>query len=393
MRRIVRLGLIIPSLCVLLLLKLTRRILEVRIGVVGFHRFGHLALEPEMYLCQPPQENQKSRVLSVWSIGKKSNQTNTYLAKKWGERLTTAPSWIIDSLLRAGSLVPKVQLPQLSLSIHGPNNGLDRCGPHLEFSSSEHDEGRNQLEILGIDPERPYVCLIIRDPSHYLSRGETESPGFSLLNFDARDFHLTAQTLAAKGFQVVRMGAGSEREFGLQSPGVFDYAKSPLRSEFLDVYIAATCSFAISTQTGPDAVCLAFRRPVCYVDVTRFSQFFFGTRLATWNPTTIRLGETRMSLREIVAHEIFWLEDPDAIVQSGVSIERSSPEQLARMVGGFLEGAHRIDHLSTEVSELDREAHMILKSGMGDRGLSVFGEPRAVLNPVFLQENADWFLS
>lgn len=393
LRQFIRDSLLLPAILCLLLLRVMRPVVMVKLCVVGFHRYGHLALEPELYLNQPVCGRRLPKHVTLWSIGKESNQTNRFLAKKWREHLLVVPSWVIDALVRAGSTAPFLRVPQQTLSIHGPNNGLDRGNLHLSFSSIEHDRGRRELEHLGLDLSRPYVCLIVRDSAHYASLGHDESPGYSVLNFDVGTFHLTAVGLADAGYQVLRMGAGSESPLGLDHLGVFDYAKSPMRNEFLDVYIAATCSFAVSTQTGPDAVCLAFRRPVYYVDVTRFSQFFFGTRLATWNPTTLFENGRRLSLREIVRHELFWLEDPDAFLGSGVVIKRSSPEDLSRMALGFAAVVPKIDHKSNVVSDLDREVHEILRVGMGERGRQFFGEPRALMNPVFLEENADWFLS
>lgn len=392
-RSLVRRALLLPALFILLCIRLLRPIVEFRVLVVGFHRYGHLALEPEMYLSQLRRSRSRHLVVNLWSFGKSSNQTNRFLASLWKKKVIALPSWIIDALVRAGEICKPIACNRPQLSIHGPENGLDLSSPSLKIGVSDKEQGLRQLENIGVDPRRPYVCLIVRDSSHYASVGQVESAGYSILNFDVETFHLTARGLSDAGFQVLRMGAGAERSLGFDYPGVIDYAKSPKRNEFLDVYIAATCSFAVSTQTGPDAVCLAFRRPVFYVDVTRFSQFFFGTRLATWNPVSIFESGKRLSLREIVQHDIFWLEDPDAFHPSGIVIQRSSPEALARMALGYAAEVARIDHTADVVSDLDREVHEILRVGMGERGRSIFGEPRALVNPVFLQENADWFLS
>jgi hypothetical protein len=200
------------------------------------------------------------------------------LASKWKEELTVFPSWIVGSLHQAGMIFPFLRLAQASLSITGSMNGLDKTAPHLSFSSGELAEGKKRLEEMGVDPSRPFVCLIVRDGGHYKSKGNTESSGYDLLNFDINDFAGVSEVLLENGFQVIRMGSGSEQPFTDKPEGVIDYALSPHRSEFLDVFLAANCSFAVSTQTGPDAVCMLFRRPVLYVDVTRYCQFFFGSK-------------------------------------------------------------------------------------------------------------------
>lgn len=375
----------------LLALRAVRPIFRVRLIVIGFHRFGHLALEPEQFLARV--EERKARCqLDLWSLGNSSNQTNRYLAKKWAMRVNATPSWLIDALVRAGERFPRIACERPQMSIHGPANGLDRTMAHLSFSPDEVRSGSEQLLALGVDPNRPYVCLIVRESSHYQSLGHRESPGYSVLNCNISSFHEAAIALADSGYQVLRMGAGSESALGLSYKGVVDYANSPLRNEFLDVYIAGTCSFGVSTQTGPDAVCLAFRRPVFYVDVVRFSQFFFGTKIAWWNPATIFVDGHKLSLRKIVSHEIFWIKDPDDFIQHQILIKRSSPQEIAKMVLGFADVVESGLRMPVERCADAERVRRILSEGLGVRGREKFGEPTAMINPVFLADNSDWFL-
>ena len=50
MKRIVRGILLVPAFLALVVLRLVRPIFRVELCVVAFHRFGHLALEPELSL-------------------------------------------------------------------------------------------------------------------------------------------------------------------------------------------------------------------------------------------------------------------------------------------------------------------------------------------------------
>ena len=47
---------------------------------------------------------------------------------------------------------------------------------------------------------------------------------------------------------------------------IIDYANSPHKSDFLDVYLGANCS-SVFTSTGFDAIPYVFRRPIAYVTV------------------------------------------------------------------------------------------------------------------------------
>ena len=390
----------ISAVLVLLALRVIRPLVRVQLLVVGFHRFGHLALEPEVFLSQTetkiseaPLGRRFPILIRLWSLGPTAAQSNRFLAKKWKEVLLIAPSWCVDSLLRAGERFPRLQLDAPKLSVHGPANALDHSRPHLSFSLDELKRGRVELAKMGVDSDRPIACLVVRDGGYYAARGEIENPGYAFFNFDISAFELAAKNLASRGYQVVRMGAGSEKPFGAGITGVFDYALSAHRSEFLDIYIAAHCQFAVSTQTGPDAVCLAFRRPVCYIDVTRFSQFFFGTKLAYWNPSILQRDGKRMTLKEIVSSEVVWIKDPEDFIAHRIQSVRSTPQEIERLVSGFVDLCESNFTMTSRDHDLSRHAQKIIETGLGEHGERIFGQITAQLNPVFLHEHGDWYLA
>ena len=401
MKKIAKIFLQIPALLVLIVLRILRPVVKVELCIVAFHRFGHLALEPEIYLGEleigAAQRDRRRFPITVqwWSLGPKKLQANRYLATKWKQVIRVLPSWWIDALHSVGTKISVLRLVEPHMSIRGSLNSLDRTDAQLELTDTEIAEGMSQLRAIGVNPDKPYACLVVRDGGYYASLGEKESDGYSFLNFDISTFEQAALSLVQRGYQVVRMGAGSAVTFGAGHPSVIDYANSNLRSEFLDIYIAATCSFAVSTQTGPDAVCLAFRRPVCYIDVTRYSQFFFGTKLAWWNPAELWQGDSRLTLQDILRGPVFWIKDPNDFIREGIRQVRSSAEKIDHLVMSFADAFENNVDRPNEINEKDHSVRNIIKRETGDRGKSEFGEIHAVLNSGFvgLIQEAQHFLS
>ena len=401
MKKIAKIFMQLPALLVLIVLWILRPVLKVELCIVAFHRFGHLALEPEIYLgelkIRAAQRDRRRFPITVqwWSLGPKKLQANRYLATKWKQAIRVLPSWWIDALHSVGTKMSVLRLAEPHMSIRGSLNSLDRTDAQLKLTDTEIAEGMSQLRAIGIDPDKPYACLVVRDGGYYASLGEKESDGYSFLNFDISTFEQAATSLVQRGYQVIRMGAGSATTFGAGHPRVIDYANLNLRSEFLDIYIAATCSFAISTQTGPDAVCLAFRRPVCYIDVTRFSQFFFGTKLAWWNPAELWQGNLRLTLRDILRGPVFWIKDPNDFIREGIRQVRSSAERIDHLVTSFIDAFENNVTGSNEIDEKVHSVQNIIARETGDRGKSEFGEIHAVLNSGFvgLIQEAQHFLS
>jgi putative glycosyltransferase (TIGR04372 family) len=388
-KRLVKATLFAFSFFVLLVMKLIHPIIKFQLCVVGFHRYGHLALEPEIFLAE--QEIKRAtnalygRVISIWSLGPVAKQSNTFLAKKWKDELLVLPSWFVGSLHRVGLVFPFLKLEEPKLSITGSLNGLDKTNSHVSLSAEEMEEGRKRLIEIGIDPDKPYVCLIVRDGGHYKSKGDSESAGYELLNFDINDFSGVAEALIESGFQVIRMGSGSERPFTSKPDGVVDYALSENRSEFLDIYLAATCEFAVSTQTGPDAVCMLFRRPVLYVDVTRYCQFFFGSRLATWSPVRLLKNGSILNLSEVVNSEIAWFKDPNLFSKNGISQQKSSKSELKELIRSYIRTRGNAGEKALSVQS-------VVSRGFGERGWLHFGEVTACLAPDAERILGDWVM-
>ena len=388
-KRIAKLVLLVGSLVVLAIMKLIQPLMRFQLCIVGFHRYGHLALEPEIFLAEQEVTRLNKKftipVVNLWSLGPTAKQSNKYLARKWSERLTVIPSWMVSALHDAGELLPALKLVEPRLSITGSENGLDKTDPHLSFSNEEIADGQRGLLEVGIDPRRPYVCLVVRDGGHYKSKGDIETSGYELINFNINDFASAAAVLIAHGYQVIRMGSGSEQPFTDAPEGVIDYASLKNRSEFLDVYLAATCAFAISTQTGPDAVCMLFRRPVLYVDVTRYGQFFFGSKIATWTPVRLLKDGKILNLSNVVGSEIAWFKDPNLFAANGISQQKSTEGELRDLVTLYIENR---ELPSSEVSRTQE----VVARGMGERGRRQFGDVTATLLSHAEQVLGEWVL-
>ena len=377
------------SLVILVVLKCCQPFVRFQLCVVGFHRYGHLALEPEIFLAE--QEILKTtgalprRVVNVWSLGPVAKQSNRYLANKWKQELLVFPSWLVSSLHSVGSFFPFLKLNEPKLSVTGSMNGLDKTASHVSFKANEIEEGKKRLVEIGVNPDKPYVCLIVRDGGHYKSKGEIESAGYEFLNFDINNFSGVAEVLIESGFQVIRMGSGSERPFTSKPDGVIDYALSRNRSEFLDVFIAATCEFAVSTQTGPDAVCMLFRRPVLYMDITSYCQFFFGSKIATWSPARLHKNGKILNLSEVVNSEIAWFKDPNSFSINGISQQKSSNNELRELVLSYIRARGREDATALSIRS-------VVSRGLGEQGRLQFGEVTACLAPDAERILGDWVM-
>ena len=184
--------------------------------------------------------------------------------------LTGDWSWVILNVAKRLAL-GDIATPSTNIDRHGL---LLNNAPLLSFDRYELDQGRDFLKSVEIYENQPFVCLNVRD-AKFLQESEplgwSKNRDWSYHNYrdtEIRDYVVAAETLANMGYLVFRMGAIVAKPLESSHPLIFDYATNGMRTDFLDIYLAAHCKFCVSTGTGWDSVPQIFRRPTLYVNFT-----------------------------------------------------------------------------------------------------------------------------
>ena len=260
---------------------------------------------------------------------------------------------------------------------------LDGTTSHLAFSSTERIEAQSALCKMGIDVDRPYVCLVARHG------GEHDS---SLRNRSIEDFESSVEALTQQGITVVRMGSKDSPPLRSSSPLVIDYANSEHKSELVDIYLLAHCHFIISTMSGPDAMALAFRRPALYIDIAHYSLCFTGSALTTWTPVKIVHETTKqpLSLREVFESKAGYFWKDSQFASAGLEVLRSTPDEIRSYVMEMVDRQSATADASGSL--LQAEYRKVMTEAMGELGQLWHGEISSQIPECFLDQNADWLL-
>jgi putative glycosyltransferase (TIGR04372 family) len=387
-------GLRLLTLPVVFIFYLLRKSVVVEFVLPNVTLFGHLALEPEKVLSNIASHGSRSvgdpkRVL-IWSLGKSREQVNKALVKIWRRELFVLPSAIVDAMHRASKWLPNFEMRVLQFDkLHENDHVLDFCDSHLKFSASEIEMGEKYLRQVGIKPDTPYICLIVREAAWAPPTTGPSSSG-TLRSRSFEDFLLAAEALADLGVAVIKLGAAGT--FKTAGTKIIDYANSKDKSEFLDVYLPAHAKCVVSTMSGPDAVALVGRVPVLYVDIAQYSLCFAGTRLVTWVPArliSLKLGRA-MSLSETFESGAGRFLGSSAFEQAGIKIEQSSPEQIRDYCLDFFQSLtnQKLDY--GPIQNLYREKFHTFLSKNSVAKLAPFNSS---LSPLFLEKYGTEFLA
>lgn len=326
------------ALPVVVMIRLVRPWVLIRFNILTTERLGHFARNTELYLCERDAgiNTPKMRHVDLWYHN--WPVANRQLARMWGRVLRVWPAWILAPIDLANSIVPGGAVHQIGENTQigrDVHNLLDRLPPHLTFLPEEEKKGEAGLRALGIPPGAPFVCLNVRDSS-YLAK---TIPWATWNYHDYRDGNIQNYVLAAleltkRGYYVVRVGAVVKEAMNVDHPMIIDYAAKGLRTDFMDIYLAAKCAFCISKPTGFECVADIFRRPIVNVDHVPLGVLSTFRRdvLATTKMHWLR-GEGRfMTLREIFDSGADQFLTSNRYEELGIDLIESTPEEIAAVV-------------------------------------------------------------
>ena len=157
----------------------------------------------------------------------------------------------------------------------------------FEFNTSENKNGENFLNKMNINKKK-FICFLVRTNEYNkvygtIRQSKREDKIRKFLNVNPKAYLPSLEYLVNSGYIVIRMGKGFNNPFPFRHKNFIDYAISPYRSDFLDIWLSANCMFFFGTNTGINTLPSVFNKP------------FLGTNafpvgiIASYTPNSIHL--------------------------------------------------------------------------------------------------------
>jgi len=251
----------------------SREAVVLPIGSGNFHLIGELAVQPDIYfkathlkwLLPTPHDR---------LIYDDSMFHNRVLVDYWQEKVPLIPK---SSLHPSGSLRSIEECRDTLMCLNVPGLGgvgrnlayqrlnqiwsQRRLPPTLKLRPEHLGEGRDALASVGVPADQPFIALHVREMGWFGGTSSRHDHHNEYRCASIESYLPLIEALTARGLWVIRMGDTSMTPLP-EMPRLFDYALSPLKCHFLDVFLCAAARFMIGTQSGLCQVATLFGVPV-----------------------------------------------------------------------------------------------------------------------------------
>jgi putative glycosyltransferase (TIGR04372 family) len=214
-------------------------------------RIGHLCVEPDCYIKEeilgmhkkykavilaPRGKVANEHMLSYWESYIRiirSPLLCTILKPLSDNRFTTYNVHRYASPVNTAAAFPRIQ------RIYDKRGGK----PLLSFTDCDSRRGWELLRTYGMPPDAWFVCVHSREENYIPGEGQTYR------NADITSYLLAMEAIIERGGWVIRLGDPSMKEIPTNKY-IIDYAHLDNKSDWMVVFLCATCKFFLGSASG-----------------------------------------------------------------------------------------------------------------------------------------------
>lgn len=320
---------------------------KIQIGSLRTDKIGEFAIRAEIFILKKKNIDKNK---SINLIFRDKIISNKFLYKLYKKKIYFLPNIIFNEIY---ILIKFFKLHKLCYnSLHDNidrNLLLKKFKTQVSLQNSETKILNNFLNNLKIN-NRKLVCLTIRDNAYYGKSAMTE-----YRNSDIRKCSQAINYLIKKGYFVIRMGRKTNKKLKIKSKFYFDYSQSNCKSDELDILIASTCSFCISSGTGFDSIVRIFRKPILFINYVPYIYFpseIYNSQILFKNIYTKQKNK-KLKLLEILRSGVGALSSDIEIKKYNVIFKENSSEQILKAVKEFEKKFKLNKSINIKYSKLD----------------------------------------
>lgn len=392
------------SIPAVIVIRLIRPWFLIRWQEIYSSRILHFIANTELYCCERDAgiNTPSQRYVDLFYLRK--YVCNKQLEKMWRRSsIIILPDWLLFPLFKINRFINTFlangnyhEIGTNTNEDRDVNNLFEKFKPHISLTQNEEVKAKRILTKFGIPENAKFVCLAVRD-SAYLDRyKESTLKSWNYHSYrdgDIDKYVLAAEELARRGYYIFRTGIKVLKPLKSSNPKIIDYANSGVRSDLMDIYLGANCSFCISTHTGFDGIPFVFRKPIAFVLVP------FGYLIASNKDNLLitkhhidKKNKKKLTISEIFSSKTALAIRTEKFELNNIELEQNSPEEIRDLV---IEMDERLNGNWNETKEdllLQKKFWSIFEDKIKRCNLKkpLHGKIKARFGSKFLRDNQNW---
>ena len=356
-----RIPIYIIAIAPCVIIRLVSPWIVVRIEKMPSGSFGEFILQPAIYCCKKylKIDQPTKKYIDLVYISYEDKIYNKQLAKMWKRKFNFLSGYILDPINKINRLIPGWKSHIINFGRQRDIDYMLEKHQALEFTTEEEVYGKKILSKFGLKDKDKFMILCVRDKAYNLKKISAKFQDWSYHDYrhtDINKFTLAAEELARRGYYVFRVGAVVEKSFYSNNPKIIDYANSDLRSDFMDIYLGAKCSFCLSTGTGYQDIPRIFNKPIALMELPFGILYLHSEKFLLMTKHHILKKEKRhLSLSEIFSHGVAYAIRSDIFEKEGIDLIENTPEEIKNLATEMAENLEFKKELNTEDQELQKK--------------------------------------
>lgn len=332
-------------------------------------RVGHLALDFDSYLKENRLMNRRVRPIYLSGEAGSSRSgvpANPTLMRYWRQYIRIVHPGLLWRCLasirdRFGPIDDladyafNITTSARAYEVQGKWNGQP---PLLLLTPADRERGERCLREMGLPDGAWFVCLHARGGGY----SPADEHYHSYRNVDISTYEKAIAYIRMRGGWCIRMGDPSMRPVEPRL-GVIDYALSRFKSDWMDVYLCASCRFFLGDNSGLFSLAGAFGTMAALTNTVPLSCGYSAYCSHVSIPKQMLRHGRPMTLGECLSNEIGQLRLTAEFEEAGISFIDNSSDEIAALVREVFDRLDGTIVYTTEDELLQERMRALIKPG------------------------------
>ena len=325
---------------------------------------GHLAVEPDCYIKEGIL-GMRPRYFEL-VLAPRNRVANNHLLAYWRQHLRIISSPLFCRLLmrlaQQGLLALDTGRHSVAINDTAHFTVIQRAWadrrPLLSLSEPDHERGWDCLRKLGVPKDAWFVCVHCREPDY------KHSEIHNFRNADIRNYLLAMNAIVERGGWCIRMGDLTMKPLPYMEH-VIDYAHLDIKSDWMDIFLCASCTFFLGSNSGLYGVASVFGVPAAVANQAPMSVVLpYGPRDVGIPKLVWSCKEDRyLSFKEVLDSPIGNFRFMHLYTEAGIRVVENSPEDIRDLALEMLEITEGTVTYTAEDERLQERFKLLLRPG------------------------------